>query len=170
MDMLKKLVMSLSMELKTQKQAAMLKPKDGGVDKQQMMEMVGRYRKVVKKNRLLAGKKDRLEQMVRSFQQREQYNNKLLNNYKVQLHQMEQAVLIANQLHNREKVNWQKQLLERDNEIRKLKIYLQQFISKSQQTKTKMRNVAKPIRAGNRKKTNRFGSKKGASALAKRNT
>merc|ERR1711964_346992 len=83
------------------------------------------------------------------LQKRQTHYQELQGNWKQQLKQMEQAVLLCSQIHKRDRSKFMSELEVKDDEIMKLKAYVQSI--------NQMRNRKAKIMSGNPLKSVRAG-------------
>merc|ERR1712072_844724 len=72
-------------------------------------------------------KLDKCKRAVAMLQQRDKFNEDLRANWQTQLQQMEQAVLLCSQIHGRDRKRFAAELAEKEEQILKLKAYVQKM-------------------------------------------
>merc|ERR1719216_33548 len=97
-----------------------------------------------RKNSELQQTSEKMQQQMKAFAQREQYNDKLRRNWQTQLRQMEQALLLSNQINNQNRAKYQQTITEKDSEIAKLRAYVTHQLHR-QRTMRRGTRIAKPI-------------------------
>merc|ERR1711964_779810 len=70
---------------------------------------------------------DKAKRAVAMLQQRDKFNQDLRANWQNQLKQMEQAVLLCSQIHGRDRKKFAAELAEKEEQIKKLKAYVQKM-------------------------------------------
>jgi len=93
---------------------------------------------------------DRLRREIRSVEMRERYNTILRQNWQEQLLQAEKVLTLANQVHNRDRFRYTAQIKDRDDELKRLKVFVTKITksrgNKSRRAGRKMNNVMVPIK------------------------
>lgn len=92
----------------------------------------GALKKILDAQRQLSGKLkekeeevDKAKRAVAMLQQRDKFNQELKKNWQTRLKQMEQAVLLCSQIHGRDRKKFAAELAEKEEQIQKLKAYVQ---------------------------------------------
>merc|ERR1711964_822342 len=68
---------------------------------------------------------EKAKRAVAMLQQRDKFNQELKKNWQTRLKQMEQAVLLCSQIHGRDRKKFATELAEKEEQIKKLKAYVQ---------------------------------------------
>jgi len=112
----------------------------GAMDEETLMALAsgndaakqGALKKILDAQRQLSGKLkekeeevDKAKRAVAMLQQRDKFNQELKKNWQTRLKQMEQAVLLCSQIHGRDRKKFAAELAEKEEQIQKLKAYVQ---------------------------------------------
>merc|ERR1711881_71277 len=89
---------------------------------------------------------EKAKRAVSMLQQRDKFNQDLRNNWQSQLKQMEQAVLLCSQIHGRDRKKFAAELAEKDEEIKKLRAYVQKMHEmRNKQAKGMNQRIRMPV-------------------------
>lgn len=100
---------------------------DGSVKGDALQKILVTQRQMQSKLKGKQTELDKMQRTVQMLQQRDKFNNELRKNWQTQLQQMEQAVLLCSQIHGRDRKRFAAELAEKEEQILKLKAYVQKM-------------------------------------------
>jgi len=100
---------------------------------------------------------EKMKRQIKRKDQQQRYSDALRKDFSSQLQQMEQAVFMTNQIHNRDRKQFDREILEKNQELQRLKHFLKLL---SQRNK-KMNRTNRVIRPVNRRGGGRRGDRDG---------
>merc|ERR1711977_703058 len=94
---------------------------------QALKKILGSQRTLQEKLKHKQETAEKAKRAVAMLTQRDHHNRQLQKNWQKQLKQMEQAVLLCSQIHGRDRKKFAGQLAEKEEQIKKLKAYVQKM-------------------------------------------